>query len=283
MSALVGDNGIAAAIDAGRAQVTASDRTLSVKATVRGITVEAPVAFSASGQPAVLDAVVAIATAEANRVAPLRAGIYRFSDLPSIVAWARRYLTPETCAYLTPPAVGEGYLAVVVDDLPPSATGTNRTVRAHLPIILHERFAAWRLEQGKWLAAETFCSLVEQAGDELSSTDLISLTQNLEVKSESNWTRKVDDKGGIRIVTEDQSGPATRIPRTFAFAVPVFEFDAAAQQLQAQLFSKIEKGRPLFMFKIIDVKRVIASAMVSVQAAISQVVPPAQVYFGTAP
>ena len=43
--------------------------------------------------------------------------------------------------------------------------------------------------------AEAFCTFIDMAGSELSSADLITMTQNLEVKSESSWKRIVDDKG----------------------------------------------------------------------------------------
>lgn len=276
---------IAEAIKAGAAQVTAENRTIDIKASVRGIETVVPYAFTAQGEPRCLKEVIDIASAAADRTAPIRQGRYQFSDLASILAWATRYKTAETTAYLTAPSQINGSLTIIVDELPggESDKGTNRTLRATLPIALHDRLKAWVASQDQWLDAAAFCSFVEMAGDELASADLLSMVQNLEVTSATSWKRTVDDKGAVRVQTEDKSGPATRIPRDFKFAVPAFEFDDASTTFGAKLFSKIEKGQPMFRFSIVDLKRTIAFAMKVTHEAVADVVPSANVYLGTAP
>jgi hypothetical protein len=284
---------IAEAIKAGAAGVTAENRTIDIKASVRGVETVVPYAFNAQGEPRFLKEVLDVATAAADQHAPRRQGRYQFSDLASILAWATRYKTAETSAYLQAPTQSPGSLTIIVDELPgnesggqsggASDKGTNRTLRATLPIALHDRLKAWVATQEQWLDAAMFCSFVGMAGDELSSAELLSMVQNLEVTSATTWKRTVDDKGAVRVQTEDKSGPATRIPRDFKFAVPAFEFDDVATQFDAKLFSKIEKGQPMFRFTITDLKRTIALAMKVTHEVVSEVVPATQVYLGTPP
>jgi hypothetical protein len=276
---------IAEAIKAGAAGVSAKDRTIDVTAKVRGVEVTLPYAFNGNGQPQLLKEALDEARHQADQTNPRRQGRYQFSDLASILAWATRYKTAETSAYLQAPTQSPGSLTIIVDELPggDSDKGTNRTLRATLPIALHDRLKAWVATQEQWLDAATFCSFVEMAGDELSSAELLSMVQNLEVTSAASWKRTVDDKGAVRVQTEDKSGPATRIPRDFKFAVSAFEFDDVATQFDAKLFSKIEKGQPMFRFTITDLKRTITLAMKMTHEVVSEVVPAANVYLGTPP
>ncbi len=275
---------IAEALKAGAAGVNAAVRTIGVSVTVRGVSVELPYAFTSSGEPRLLKEAWDAACEAANRESPIRAGRYAFADIASILQWATRYKTDETSAYLSAPTVQQtGSLTVIVDDLPSGSAGTTRSVRASLAISLHERLKAWIACAGSWHAAEAFCSFVDMAGDELVSSDLITMTQNLEVRGASTWKRTVDEKGAVRVQTEDQSGPATRIPRDFRFAVPAFETDEASMVFAAKLFSKVEKGQPLFQFSISDLKKTIAGAMTSIAVQVAEVVNASQVYAGTAP
>ncbi len=278
-------NDFSQAVTAGAAGVTAKDRTIDVKVAVRGVEVTLPYAFTSSGEPRLLKEAVEEAQHQADQTSPRRNGRYQFSDLASILAWAARYKTAETSAYLQAPTQSPGSLTIIVDELPggDSDKGTNRTLRATLPIALHDRLKAWVGAQDAWLDAATFCSFVEMAGDELSSAELLSMVQNLEVTAATTWKRTVDDKGAVRVQTEDKSGPATRIPREFKFAVPAFEFDDIATMFAAKLFSKIEKGQPMFRFTISDFKRTIALAMKVTHDVVADVVPATQVYLGSPP
>lgn len=293
MSAVVAKGDVTAAFEAGAASVGAVSRMRNVDVTVRGVTVGVPYAFDAAGTPRFLSEAWDKASAAADRERPQRGGRYSFADLPSLVGWARRYKIDETCAYLSAPsATSNGYAVIVIDDLVAArdvgddavaTAGTNRLLRGTLAIELHERLKAWISGQSKWTPAEEFCSFVEQAGDELLTADLLTMVQNLEVRGATSWKRSVDDKGVVRVQTEDQSGPATRIPRDFAFAVPAFKHDGAAGSFAAKLFSKVEKGQPMFQFRISDLDRTIMSAMRSIGGAVAEVIPSAQVYFGVAP
>jgi len=278
-------NDFSQAVTAGAAGVTAKDRTIDVKVSVRGVDITLPYAFTSQGEPRLLKEAVEEAQRVADRMAPLRTGRYQFSDLPSILAWTARYKTAETSAYLQAPTQSPGSLTIVVDELPggESDKGANRTLRATLPIALHDRLKAWVASQDTWLDAAAFCTFVEMAGDELTSAELLSMVQNLEVTSATSWKRTVDDKGAVRVQTEDKSGPATRIPRDFKFAVPAFEFDDVATVFGAKLFSKIEKGQPMFRFTIADLKRTIALAMKVTHEVVADVVPSANVYLGSPP
>lgn len=280
------DNKIATAASLGALAVTADARTIFVPATYEGTEVLIPVAFNAHGEPIVLTEVLKLAELAHGRAHPRRGGEYTFTAVASLLAWATRFAGPLSAAFLSAPTatLTAGEVEIIIDELDAKSTdGAARALSATLKLRLSDRLAFWLRHVNKQFNAEQFQDFVTRAADELTTADVVTMINNLEIKSEALWKRTVDENGRTKLQIEDQSGPATRIPSTFAFAVPVFDFDdeANGQTFNARLVLKLEKGRPFFTFEVVDFASKMAEVMAALAAQVATVVP--QTYMGSPP
>lgn len=278
------DSAVASIAAAGAHAVKADDRTIQVTAKIGDVEVTYPYAFRGNGEIALFEQVVAAAKAEHARRHPDRAGKYRMHDLASVLAWAKRYGGPESAAYVSAPDPDtrvEGSVLVIADDTPAAGPdGGRRALSAGYQFSLHPRLQSWFDGAGDPHAVAAFAELIDRAADELSNAELASAVNNIEVKEESTWKRQADaDSGKIRLLAEDTQ-QVSKVPRTFQFAVPVFEHDQPGnvQTFQARLKVTVERGKPVFSYELLDFALRLGEAVAQVVAEVGAVVP--QVYMG---
>lgn len=268
---------LSAAFSAGAAAVDLATRTAKIAVPYRGLEFSIPLAFDASGQPVVLDGLIEQARSQYDRENPERSGDYTFHDLASLSAWAKRHGNENTVAYVASPARdpnGIGKISVVIDGLPSQDLGSHEQLRGWMALELSDRLKVWKSHERKTFTADNFNDFIQRASDELGNAELISMVNNIEVTETSQYRRTVDAAtGAIRIQDENTKTPA-RIPPSFSFAVPVFDFDDVANvhAFTARLSVKLEKGKPFFSFEIVDLKPRIAAAVAIISRELGTVV-----------
>lgn len=271
---------------AGAAAVRAADRQFTGQVTIGDVTVAYPYVINGDGNPVLLDSVVRAADAEHGRLHPDRAGRYSMHDLASLLAWAQRYVGESSAAYVISPdadSCASGLVTVVVDDLPQKgADGGRRALRCTMPLELHDRLRDWLSSAETLMSVETFADFVRRATDELGSADLLTMVNNVEVHEESSWARVAGEDGSLKLKAES-SQRTSRVPAAFAFRVPVFDGDPEqdAQTFTARLTVKVDKGKPVFAYEIVDVAPTLAQAVKRIRDAVAAVVP--ATYMGSAP
>jgi hypothetical protein len=130
------------------------------------------------------------------------------------------------------------------------------------------------------MGVDAFSDFAARASEELSGAELLTMIANVEVRSESLWSRVVDADGKIRLKAED-TNQISKVPATFNFVVPVFDGDdeANGQIFTARLTTKISKDKkPLFTYEIVDFKSKLAAAVRTRFDAVATVV--SNVYMG---
>lgn len=290
-------------IEAARASVEIAHRIESLDVECRGLTTEVPIGVGANGTPAVLVQAWEIARDEAKRAAPDRAGNYKLDDLASLIKWSRRYGTSNTIAFVKAPDDSDGRVTVIVDELPPAApkyvaaadgskmientavqdAGAHRWLRAYTELPLHPRLDAWLESSEGWMSAEVFHAMLDRASEELGSAEVLSMATNIEVHNETSWSRTVDpNTGAVKLAAEDKT-TTTKVPKTFQFVVPVFAFDDEqnAQTFTARLSIKVERGKPVFRYDVVDYAPRMAQAIKQIQLDIGAAV--SEVYAGSPP
>ncbi len=279
------DPNIPSIIEAAKGAVEIDKRIGAVTVDVDGLDVKVPVVLNGQAPQVVSVESQARALYEAAGGPPRRTGEYHFDDLASLVAWSQRFTTEDSAAYFTAPdtdAGDDGSVKVVVDDLPKSGSGARRALSASVGLALSDSLKRWVGIAGAWRDAATFCDFVEEHVDEITTADVVSLTQNVGGKSEQVWKRTVDDNGGVRMVVEDSSAPSTRVPRRFKIAAPTFSFDGAANvaEFQVALRCKVEKGRPYFQVELVDLAEVVAACVRVAMQSFKEQVPGCATYLG---
>lgn len=276
----VEDEEVASILNAGKLSASIAERHTSIEVDYDDVTIKVPIVATENGASVIRDA-YDLAKQTHDRLYPARAGRYAMADLESLLAWARRYKTEDTAVFLgAPNSAGPGLIQVVIDELPASAGGCHRQLSASLALRFSELLAAWLRLNGQWQSAESFYSFVDDHTDELTTADVLTMAKNVEIKSESTFKRSVDDSGRVKLVLEDQSGPAMSVPRKFGFVAPMFSFGGEYKHstFTCRLALKLEKGRPQFRFEIVDLPGRVQDAMRAVRDEIAQTVP--LVYMG---
>lgn len=267
--------GVEAILEAGRQSVAVGERVDIIEVTYRDTKIAVPVFATPSGVGILRDA-YDLAKAAHDEQNPMRSGRYVMADLESLLAWADRYLENETAAFLTPPtATSAGSVNIVIDELNADAGGAHRRLSASLALKFSDLLTEWLKLNGQWQTAEAFYSFIDEHTDELTTADVLTMAKNIEIKSESTFKRSVDDSGKVKLVLEDQSGPAMTVPRKFGFVTPMFSFggEYKAHTFSARLSLKLDKGHPTFRFEIVDLAGRIQDAMRAIRDQVVATVP----------
>lgn len=274
--------GIEAILAAGANAVTAQGRGYTIDVTHRDTTIKVPIVAQSGGGIAVLRDAYDLAKQEHAERNPDRAGRYTMADTESLLAWAGRFKQPDSAAFLTAPTlVAPGSVTIVIDELPISTAGAHRRLTASLGLRFSDLLTEWLKLNGQWQTAEAFYSFVDEHTDELTTADVLTMAKNIEIRSESTFKRSVSDDGKVKLVLEDQSGPAMTVPRKFGFVAPMFSFGGEYKHhtFSARLALKLDKGRPMFRFEIVDLQGRVSDAMRVIRDEIATVIP--LVYLGT--
>lgn len=265
--------GVEAILKAGRQSATVEERVCSVTIDYRGTVVAIPIATTEHGTMVIRDAYDLAKQAHAEQH-PDRAGRYAMADLESLLAWAKRHKTEDTAAFLTAPGDTPGSVQVVIDELPASGAGCHRKLSASLALKFSEALTEWLAQNDQWQSAEQFYSFIDEHTDQLTTADVLTMAKNVEIKSESSFKRSVDDSGRVKLVLEDQSGPAMSVPRKFGFVAPMFTFgdEHKLHTFTARLSLKLDKGRPMFRYQIVDLPGRVGDAMRGIRDEVGKVV-----------
>src|SRR5690606_35200021 len=163
--------GVEALIKAGRDVSTVEQRTDVLPIEYRGVTVNVPIAATVNGVSVMSDAIAH--ARELHQIErPDRNGRYAMADLDSLLAWAGRYKTEDTAAFLTAPAYpAAGRVEVIIDELPRGTAGCRRALSATLALKLSERLTEWLELDDEWQSAEDFYSFIDDHTDDLTTAD----------------------------------------------------------------------------------------------------------------
>jgi uncharacterized protein YfdQ (DUF2303 family) len=277
---------VATIAKAGADAVEATKRLVHVTAVVgtgeRSATAVVPYLFNADGSPVICERAMTDATVAYNKAFPDRACVYEMDDLASLLAWATRYKTDDTEAFVSAPTDHlDGTIYVVIDGLPKLGPDGGRGVlTAMVKLSLSDRLKGWLANNLTSMGVDAFSDFAARASEELSGAELLTMIANVEVRSESLWSRVVDADGKIRLKAED-TNQISKVPATFNFVVPVFDGDdeANGQTFTARLTTKISKDKkPLFTYEIVDFKSKLAAAVRTRFDAVATVV--SNVYMG---
>jgi uncharacterized protein YfdQ (DUF2303 family) len=273
-------SGVEAIVEAGRASAVANDRIIAVPAKYRDTEIDVLYVVTPQGAMILRDA-YDLAKAAYEQTSPERSGRYEMADMESLLAWSKRYKTADTAVFLTAPSLtGVGAVRVVVDELPVGEKGCHRKLTASLALRFSDLLTEWLKLNGAWQTAEAFYTFIDEHTDDLTTADVLTMAKNIEVKSESTFKRTVADDGKVKLVLEDQSGPAMSVPRKLGFVAPMFSFggEYKAHTFTARLALKLDKGRPIFRFEIVDLAGRVQDAMRAIRDEIAPTVP--LVYMG---
>jgi uncharacterized protein YfdQ (DUF2303 family) len=272
--------GVEAILEAGKATTSIAARVDTIDVEYRNTKIVVPVAAAGQGVVVLRDAFDLAKQAHADQ-SPERAGHYTMADLESLLAWAGRHRTPNTAAFLSAPTPSApGVVQVTIDELPTGDAGCHRKLSASLALRFSNLLAEWLKLNGQWQSAEAFYSFIDEHTEELTTADVLTMAKNIEVRSESTFKRTIGDDGKVKLVLEDQSGPAMSVPRKLGFIAPMFSFggEYKAHTFTARLALKLDKGRPMFRFEIVDLPGRVLDATRVIRDEIGKVVP--LVYMG---
>lgn len=274
--------GIYAIAKCGADSVTATDRMVVVEATVGSSTAKVPYIIGHEGRPIPCETAILEARRLEQEARPERCGIYEMDGLDSLLRWSKRFAVAETtAAFIDAPALRKpGSIRVVVDDLASAgAYGARRLLQCKMPLALHPRLEAWLGSERTALQVDDFWDFAMRASDELGEATLMSAISNVEVHEESNWTRKVEGDGSVKLVAES-SQKGTKVPERFTFSVPVFDSDDErnVHSFSARLTVKLQNKKPIFGYEIVDFKIRLGEALAVMLAALTSVTP--NVYLG---
>jgi hypothetical protein len=276
---------IEAVLAAGRMQTALKDRVMDLTVDRDGVLVTIPVTCDSNGNARVVKEALEYAREEQERLKPAREGSYSFEDFASLLRWSERYKTESTAAFLESPApLTTGSVVVVIDELPLVEGGTHRKLTGSVQYGLHEDLIAWTAKAGQWLSAPDFYQLVDERSDAMVDSAVLTMASNIEIKSEATYVRQVDETGAVKVQASDKSGPVSRVPKTFQFISPVFEYDEPGNMgmtFTARLRMKISSNKPVFQYEIIDFPNRIREAVRVLFAEVQKVVP--VVYMGEQP
>jgi len=116
---LMTDALVASIQQAGAAAVNGAARLFQATYTLGDVGMTMPYAVDGNGAITHLPHLTQAVRDEHNRRHPNRAGRYLFSDLNSLLAWAQRYTTVNTAAFVkSPEGTTEGIATVIIDEMP---------------------------------------------------------------------------------------------------------------------------------------------------------------------
>lgn len=267
---------IQAAIDAGRKATEALPR-MAVSGIDGGEDV--PVALDGGGNIVLLREVARASLAMAP--APLRArGQSTHHELDSFIACCNRFKDGGSAVFADYGFGGNPSLTAVFDYGNGSAPRWGQH-RAIYSCPLSPEWVAWTTADGDDMDQDAFADFLERhaadlvapSGDEPHPQPirLMEVSRSLRVHSKGTFERAVNPTTGeysmVNKVENDST--STKIPASFLIGVAVFEA-GAKYRVEARLRFKLQNGRPMFSYSLVQASAVFRDAFGEVRAKVGE-------------
>lgn len=265
-------------IDAARAGVVATDRVHEVELVDHnGDTVHVPISIvQRAGEIRVEVMREVINESERQATGPIRrAGVIELGSIADFNAYVTRYKTPDVVIFapLSPPGV-----TAIFDFHPPApapAIALPKAAwcqdRATYKCPLSRQWQLWTKYEGAPFAPVALGDFIEANQLDLttkdghaSATKMLETARNLVINVGSKYQRTIDPTTGtgtLIVKDEHDEATSTKIPKSFALAIPVFEGDDTHYVVEALVRFTMAEGRPQFAYILQNKEKVLEDAL----------------------
>lgn len=168
-------------------------------------------------------------------------------------------------------------------DYHPAGRGTTAWCeeRATYRAQFSRQWLTWTGHEGKPLGQVPFGDFIEANQRDLrsgaegyaSATTMIQVARNLVINSAGKFQRTVNPttgEGTLVVKDEHDAATSTKIPSTFALAIPVFEGDAELYPVEALLRFTMANGTPQFAFLLQNKAEVLEFALAGLRTKVAE-------------
>ena len=250
---------IAAALEAGKQALTASERLIDIPF----VADEIPMALTRNGET-LRPLTEVLQLHDERATAPRRRkGIASFTELASFIDHVNRFKDAHSVIFAE---TEEPKLVAVLDYHEATAAGAPRwgQHRSVYSLPLSRAWKLWGEHDGQKMRQEVFAQFIEDHMDDLASpsgsgddkdlplpSELLTMARNLTINSKGTFSRSINPTTGegALICKNENESTSTKIPRAFLLGIPVFEA-GTRYAVQARLRLDMSGGAPLFSYAL---------------------------------
>ncbi len=267
-------------IDAAREAVAIEQRIHLFELTDHcGDSAAVPVSIGADGSVAVMKDV--IAEVERSASGPRRrTGDVVLGGLADFIAYVNHFKTPDVVVFapLSPPGVTAIFdfhpASPVSPDGPPMASWCQDRASYRCP--LSRQCQLWTKHDGAAFSPVALGDFIEANQLDLTTKDghapatkMLEVARNLVINVGSKYQRTIDPTTGtgtLIVKDEHDEATSTKIPKSFALAIPVFEGDDTHYVVEALVRFTMVEGRPQFAYVLQNKEKVLEDALATLRA-----------------
>ena len=199
-----------------------------------------------------------------------RKGTAELSELDSFIAHINRYKQESTNVWANAYAAS---MVVVYNDHPegadPSKAGW-RDHRATYSCPLSPEWEAWTSNANEPMTQDVFAEWLDERMDDLATpadgkgptpVEMLEMARNLQIYTQGVFTKKIDPATGqySMVCKEEHTSESTKIPRSFACALRIFD-GGAKYLVEMRVQFKLLRGAPVFSYAVHRAKELQADA-----------------------
>lgn len=212
-----------------------------------------------------------------------RAGNVELGAVADFIAYVNRFKTPDAIAFA--PANPPGVTAIF-DYHPGGGGDTGLSLaswcgdRASYRPQFSRQWLTWTNQESKPLGQVPFGDFIEAnqfdlrtAEDFASATVMIRVARDLVINVGSKYQRTINPttgEGTLVVKDEHDAATSTKIPSSFALAIPVFEGDAEVYPVDALLRFTMAGGTPQFTFILQNKAQVLEHALAGLRTRVAE-------------